>query len=87
MLSGGIWRWCSLVRKRAKRALNVSQKPRHIARLPRIPFGFAQGRLSPRKERLLRMTIKLHHRQGFPQTLWSSDLDSENSQLYDRDIV
>jgi len=32
---------------------------RHIARLAQIPFGFAQGRLSLRKERLLGMTIQL----------------------------
>lgn len=79
MLSGGIWRWCSLERKRAKRAINASQKPATLRAARPDP--------SPRKEPLLRMTIKLRQRQGFPQTLWSNDLDSENWQLYDRDIV
>jgi len=32
-----------------------------FARLAQIAFGFAQARLSPRKERLFGMTIKLHH--------------------------
>jgi hypothetical protein len=32
-----------------------------FARLAQIPFDFVQGRLSPRKERLFGMTIKLHH--------------------------
>ena len=44
---------------RAKRAIIVSQRTRHIGRLPQIPFDFAQGRLSLRKERLLGMTNKL----------------------------
>ena len=32
---------------------------RHFARLAQIPFDFAQGRLSRRKERLFRMTSKM----------------------------
>jgi hypothetical protein len=34
-------------------------KTRRNARLAQIPFDFALGRLSPRKERLFGMTIKL----------------------------
>ena len=60
------------IRKRAKRAIIASQRTlrllslsqgrlRHIARLARIPFGFAQGKLSLRKGRLFRMTIEVHH--------------------------
>ena len=45
---------------RAKRAIIVSQKARHIARLARIPFGFAHGGLSLRKERLFGMTIRAY---------------------------
>jgi hypothetical protein len=41
---------------RAKRAIIVSQKARHVARLAQIPFDFAQGKLSLRKKRLFRMT-------------------------------
>jgi len=37
------------------------QRTRPFARLAQIPFDSAQGRLSLRKERLLGMTIKLHH--------------------------
>jgi hypothetical protein len=48
-----------LIRKQAERAVYVSQRARHIARLAQIPFDFAQGRLSLRKERLLGMTNKL----------------------------
>ena len=46
------------MRKRAKRSIIVSQKTRRKARLAQIAFGFAQARLSPRRERLLRMTTK-----------------------------
>jgi hypothetical protein len=46
------------MRKRAKRAIIASQKTRRNARLAQIAFGFAQARLSLRKERLLRMTTK-----------------------------
>jgi len=45
-----------LIRKRAKRAIDVSQKRRNNARLAQIPFDFAQGRLSRRKRGLLGMT-------------------------------
>jgi hypothetical protein len=52
-------RWTrGLIRKRAKRAINVSQRTRHFARLAQIAFDFAQARLSRRKERLFGMTIK-----------------------------
>jgi hypothetical protein len=62
-------------RKRAKRAINVSQRTlrraslaqgrlRHFARLAQIAFGFAQARLSRRRERLFGMTNQtLHHYQ------------------------
>ncbi len=45
-----------LIRSEPNALFIVSQRTRHIARLAQVPFGFAQGRLSPRKERLLRMT-------------------------------
>ena len=59
-----------LIGKRAKRASHASRKARPFgrlragcfARLAQIPFGFAQGRLSLREERLLGMT----RRGGFP---------------------
>jgi hypothetical protein len=38
-------------------AIALSEQALRIARLAQIPFDFAQSRLSPRKERLLRMTI------------------------------
>jgi hypothetical protein len=40
------------------------EKTRWLEWLAQIPFDYAQGRLSLRKERLLRMTTKLHH---YPQ--------------------
>jgi hypothetical protein len=56
---------------RAERANIVSQRTpfdalrllraSYVARLAQIPFDFAQGKLSLRKERLLRMTSKLTH--------------------------
>jgi len=46
------------MRKGAKRAIIASQRTRRTARLAQIPFGFAQGRLSLREERLFGMTIK-----------------------------
>jgi hypothetical protein len=53
--------WMMEIRKRAKRAIIASRRyllesARRFARLAQIPFGFAQGKLSRRKERLLRMT-------------------------------
>jgi hypothetical protein len=39
--------------------MSASQRARRFARLAQIPFGFAQGKLSRRKERWLGMTIKL----------------------------
>jgi len=53
-----------LIKKRAKRALRSLTLPqgrlREFAGLAQIAFGFAQARLSLRKERLFRMTIELH---------------------------
>jgi hypothetical protein len=46
----------TMIRRRAERAIIVSQKARHVARLAQIPFDFAQGKLSLRKKRLFRMT-------------------------------
>jgi hypothetical protein len=48
----------SKLRKRAKRATIGSQTPRRTAGLAQIPFGFAQGRPTLRKERLLGMTTQ-----------------------------
>jgi hypothetical protein len=56
-----------LIGKRAKRALRslaLSQgRLREVARLAQIAFGFAQARLSPRKERLFGMTVSLFSRK------------------------
>jgi hypothetical protein len=52
-----------LIRKLAKRAIIGAPKTRPFARLAQIPFGFAQGRLSLRKERLFKMT-SIHHSMG-----------------------
>jgi hypothetical protein len=52
-----------LIGKRAKRAVIVSQRTRHIARLAQIPSASLGTGSSLRKERLFRMTIKLHHYQ------------------------
>ncbi len=57
-----------MIRKRAKRAMDGWHRTRpfdklragSVARLAQIAFGFAQARLSRRKERLLGMTIELH---------------------------
>jgi hypothetical protein len=51
----------SLIGKRAKRAIIASRKERRFARLAQIPFDCAQGKISLRKETLLRMTIRLSH--------------------------
>src|SRR5580698_2724048 len=48
-----VWEWCSSIRERAKRASNVSQK--------NATHRAARPDPSLRKERLLRMTIELHH--------------------------
>ncbi len=47
------------IAKRAKRAIIVSQRTRHIARLAQIPSASLGTGSSLRKERLFRMTIKL----------------------------
>ena len=40
-----------LIRKRFKRAIIVSQRTRHVARLVQIAFDFAQAKLSAGKRR------------------------------------
>jgi len=74
-----------LMRKRAKRAIIASQRPRpfgklragSFARLAQIPFGFAQGRLSGRKERLFGMTRR-------QKGIWLPPRDSNPDNLLQR---
>jgi len=52
------WRLKKGIRELAEGAIIVSQRTRHNPRLAQIPFGFAQGRLSLRKERSLGTTMR-----------------------------
>jgi len=76
--SGMRRQWCSLIRKRAKRATIASQEPRRSAARPNP---------SRRKERLLRMTIKVHHYQCQETTRKTVALRSEYSGSVKRMLI